>query len=107
MAVKAITKRWRRIRPSSYGTISGVWPAPWPTARPIFRNLSLAPQARRDKMKLQAGCGARPTPLAALWSEPLIDHECLRTRGAGTAGETYCVFALQKPPFPLKAAKHC
>ena len=53
------------------------------------------------------GCAARPTLIAALKSDPLIDYECLRTRGAGTAGGTYWVFALQNPPFPLKAAKHC
>src|ERR1700735_5194267 len=49
-----------------------------------------------------------PEPLAPLRTLRLpIDQECLRTRGAGPAGETYCVLALQKPPFPLKAAKHC
>jgi hypothetical protein len=73
----------------------------------MFRNLSLAPLVRRDKMKLQAGCGVHPALHAALWPDPSTDHECLRTRGTGPAGETYCVFALQKPPFPLNAAMHC
>ncbi len=58
-------------------------------------------------MKLQAGCSAHPALLAALWPDPPTDHECLRTRGTGSAEETYRVFALQKPPFPLNAAMHC
>jgi len=47
-------------------------------------------------------------PDHALRRDPPNDHEWLRARGAGGEdGETYWVLALQKPPFPLKAAWHC